>query len=460
MNLQHRGRHGNIPRRRQHPSAATPRSRSFGVASAISLVVALPLLVTAMGRMSEQNGEEQTAKAIMDTASRIFPSLTPVAEPSHTPTATRTAASSPEQTTEPKATADAAPTATTAADVTTGSPSDVTPPAQHSVASHSVGPSATPVTSAAVASLQTLRWAPPAGNYVDVHVGGSTEKSPDTVVYLSAGVNYNIVFDAPLTRRTVFKGGHNIKIIGGEVNISSNQVNESYPVDDDRHYVPSNGLDFHEQTGTVYLEGLWVHGAYALDSINAGASSGTTFIIQNSRLESDRVVSGLSNVSDGYYHADGFQSWTGLKGLFMNQVTIVNPYQGGMFGDGALSLPWLTTVLDHVNYRAAPSGGQITKIINFVPRAALQGPLTFQGDSVYYQPASDWSWGSGYKGAFYSDVAVGTDAQARQYGQPNQTNVVNGINNGSGGPGRIYQGLPPNGDYVPAALPGLSYTSP
>ena len=82
----------------------------------------------------------------------------------------------------------------------------------------------------------------------------------------------------------------------------------------------------------------------------------------------------------------------------MNDVTIVNPYQGGLFGDGVLGAPWKTTILDKVNYRADTAIGQKAKLINFVASSYLQGPFTFVENSVYYQLGPNWTWNSAYSG--------------------------------------------------------------
>lgn len=308
-----------------------------------------------------------------------------------------------------------------------------------------------------------LRWRPPAGNYVDRHIG---QADGGSTIQLTPGVDYNIIFDSPVKRRITFYGGRNIKIIGGEINIDSSQENTQHPRTSGHRYNPSNGLEFRGQTGVIFLEGLRIHGAYALDSIRFPSVPDATIYIQNCRLESDRIISGLTDVADGFFHTDGIQIWGGTQGLYLNRVTIINPYQGGMIGDGVLVNPWKTTVFDQVNFRAGPRVGQVTKLINFVARSALQGPMVLQGDTVYYEPGPGWSWSTAYaspgtpSGAFYSSVPVGVDSQGRAYGEPKQSNVVNGITNGAGAPGRIYKGLPPGGDYVPASRAGMNYKSP
>ncbi len=315
--------------------------------------------------------------------------------------------------------------------------------------------------SGATSGQPKLRWSPPASSsWTTLKVGGNITRKE---YVLAANTDYHIVFDSPAKARLTFVGGRNIKIIGGEINIASPESNTTYSSTQGNYYNYRNGLIFKgSNTGTIYIEGLHVHGQYALDSIQANEQSSRRFVIQNSRLESNTIVSGLTDVADKVYHTDGFQSWGGIESLYMNNVTIINPYQGGMFGDGALKTPWKTSIYDRVNFRGDTKAGQQKKLINFVTASGnLQGPFTFQGNSVYYQLGPNWTWtDSGATSGFYSNmVTFGSDSTG-QYAEPLQSKVVNGINNGNGGKGRIYKGLPPAGDYAPASLPGMNYISP
>ena len=320
------------------------------------------------------------------------------------------------------------------------------------------------VTIGGTAPASLLRWSPPALTTPTT----ITVTATNTIATLTAGQDYILSFAAVRTKRLRVVGGRHVKIVGGEFDIPLGSTTSSTA----NSFVDSGcAFDFSQQTGTVFVEGVHVHGAGALDSIrsdNLAPSGGATFIIQNCRLECHRIQA-VTDVSDGLYHTDGFQCWGGLQGLYMNRVTVVNPYQGGMFGDGALSAVWLTTVLDKVNYRADTTVGQNAKVINFVQVGGfLDGPFTFQ--DVYYELGPSWTWGSTFvspgsgtpQGGFYSNNTFGTDGAGRQYAQPNNTTIGTlGIDDGAGGPGRIYRGLVPTGDYMTASGgAGMSYVSP
>lgn len=325
-----------------------------------------------------------------------------------------------------------------------------------------------PATVATTSVLGLLPYAPPAGwqNFQVRRVSNSTIGSGS--ISLSAGVDYRIVYDEPITRRLQIHGGRHLVIIGGEHNIN---VNNGGYYDSAESYSNNGGLEIIGQTGIVFIEGFKVHGAHAMDSIRSSNTGSADVIIQNSHLFSDRVVPVAKNAdgvpSDGVYHTDGFQTWRGPRSLTCYNVTIVNLYQGGMIGDGALKgADWGPTLWHRVNMRTG-AGRQHTRLINFVkgPEGRLKGPFTFK--DVYYLPDDHVSWNSsgigGEFGAFYSHMKPGTDAQGREYAQWDTSNFpsVLGASDGAGGPLRLYRGMPPGGeDYMPAAQAGIGYVSP
>lgn len=324
-------------------------------------------------------------------------------------------------------------------------------------------------------ALGVLPYAPPAGTYTDVHISNATLAGMDIPeMVLNAGVDYNIIFDEVMTKRVRITGGRNVKIVGAEFNITSENVRSAVTPTTTSYLDNNNCMEFGQQSGTTFIEGLFCHGPYALDSIRLPVgSSNTDFVIQNCRLEVDRVITGITDSPDGFLHTDGLQCWGGLRSLRMHNVTICNPYQGGMYGDGALGGRWGPTLLSRVNYRPGLTVGQSSKLINFVGSAAyMRGPFTLR--DVYYQIGSSATWSNTYAppmvppytgGAFYSSMTVGVDEYGRDYGQVGNLAAIAGllgVDDGEGGPGRYYRGLPPHGDYVVAGGtgPGFGYVSP
>lgn len=312
-----------------------------------------------------------------------------------------------------------------------------------------------------------LPWAPPDTTWTVTHISNATIGTGS--ITFNAGTDNHVIYDEPITRRLQINGGRHLKVIGGEHNINVN--NGGYYAKAES-YSDNGGIEPRGQTGTVFLEGLLVHGPHAMDSIRSNSMGNADVVLQNCRLVCDIVVP-VGDVSDGYYHTDGFQTWNGPRSLKMYNVTIRNPYQGGMIGDGALAgADWGPTYFERVNFGPGPTAGMAWKMVQWVngPEGRLKGPFTFKGDTVYYLNGSSSTWDSVFKephvpysgGALYSQTPTGTDSQGRQYASaPTNTPNALGYDDGNGGPLRFYRGLPPEGDYVPAGgNVGINYVSP
>jgi hypothetical protein len=103
-------------------------------------------------------------------------------------------------------------------------------------------------------------------------------------------------------------GGRNIVMVGGEI---SNDTPIADGVETDLAY----GLYLKDQTGTVHLEGLWIHGRGIGQAVVLQETKGATVQLQHARLEPLHPV--------GYVHTDGIQSWSGPLRLRLFDVTIV-----------------------------------------------------------------------------------------------------------------------------------------
>src|SRR5207249_2459933 len=74
------------------------------------------------------------------------------------------------------------------------------------------------------------------------------------------------------------------------------------------------GVYLKNQTGTVHLEGLWIHGRGIGQAVVMDEGSGATVQIQHCRFETLHPV--------GYVHTDGIQSWSGPYKLKIDDLTI------------------------------------------------------------------------------------------------------------------------------------------
>ena len=96
-------------------------------------------------------------------------------------------------------------------------------------------------------------------------------------------------------------------IIGGE-------IFDDTPIASGESVDHAYGLYLKDQTGTVHLEGLWIHGRGIGQAVVMQEGNGATVQIQRSRLESLHPV--------GDVHTDGIQSWAGPAVFRLYDVSI------------------------------------------------------------------------------------------------------------------------------------------
>jgi hypothetical protein len=147
------------------------------------------------------------------------------------------------------------------------------------------------------------------------------------------------------------------------------------------------------------------------------------------------------------YHADVIQPYGGVKALQVDGLTGSGDYQGQMWKQ-ELNTTFGPTDFRRVNYRAASP--EIGYMINFAMASPTQ-PVTFS--DVYNQPDPAFAGGSFCRAqAPVTGSTCGTDADGRRFVTWSGT-AIQVL-------GRVTQGPPPGGDFVPAGLPGLGYSSP
>ncbi len=153
-----------------------------------------------------------------------------------------------------------------------------------------------------------LMWAPPAlNNPVTVNVTNSNRD-----LYLDDNTDYIVKFPStPITAPggVALRGGRNVVVIGGEIynnteTLPGGNIGNAY------------GLLTENQTGTIHVEGLWIHGKGIGQGLLLSHWNGAVVQVQNTRIET------LNRVATNGIHTDGFQSWAGPKQLKMYNVTI------------------------------------------------------------------------------------------------------------------------------------------
>jgi hypothetical protein len=157
-----------------------------------------------------------------------------------------------------------------------------------------------------------LSWAPPRlTDPLTVVVG------EDEVVDLDDDQDYRVVFPAtPIRHDVVVSGGHNVVIIGGEINIPYQGP--------DAHTYQRRALLLRGQTGVIHIEGLLMTGEDLSEGINIDAPEAIVQL-QNIRIEH---IHARDQVDFSDNHPDVIQPWGGVGELRVDRLTAQTDYQG------------------------------------------------------------------------------------------------------------------------------------
>lgn len=176
-----------------------------------------------------------------------------------------------------------------------------------------------------------LRWAPPpltAPITVDV-ADAATSPYSDHHLRLNSSRDY-ILQMPPEPLEGVgglwIEGGHNVVLIGGEINVSP--TGGETPSLNARR-----GLYLKAQTGTVHVEGLYIHGPDLSEGINLDQRLGATVQIENVRVES---ICARDEVNFTDTHPDLIQTWAGPSRLRVDRFSGTSDYQGIFLGPNQL----------------------------------------------------------------------------------------------------------------------------
>jgi hypothetical protein len=224
--------------------------------------------------------------------------------------------------------------------------------------------------------------------------------------------------DTPLTGRggLVIEGGHNVVLIGGEIDIPMQPGNP--PSSDSRR-----GLYLNNQTGTVHVEGLLIQGPDLSEGINLSEPLGAVVQIENVRVD-DVHARDEAEFSDN--HPDVLQTWAGPAELRVDRLSGSSGYQGlflapNQFGSQP---PPRQVTLSHVDLR-----GTATPKPCYCFLLWKDGSFPINTEDVWLMP---------HPGDEFSHTLWPSAAQWS----------------------KVRRGPPPGGEFVPAGVAGTSYASP
>lgn len=359
--------------------------------------------------------------------------------------------------------------------------------ASNSAGSATATSTATGVVSASLVPVPTvsrLSWAPPAlSNPVTVQVQDTGQACPSLpnqnanqywVCWLESGKDYVLRLHhrqlaAGQMTGLVVTGGRNVVLVGGEITIPA-------PTDPSLN---REALVFHDQAGTVHVEGVWVNG-YPLRCLVLDARD-AVFQVENFRC--DGVT--MYRENDSTEHSNTLVTWRSPREIRIDKFTADHDGTGLSFygykqPDGSWSYPG-KVVLKRTNIRnmsksqcanfSKPLGHlyvsswRQTRIeIDRMFAETGWGRATTTGDCpepgpYHWKLAEAWSVHDGQTAYLKSQRVSGDGVSAGSYFEftnPNYDNVW-GI---SGALARVDYGVPTGGDYVPLGTAGSSYTSP
>lgn len=283
-----------------------------------------------------------------------------------------------------------------------------------------------------------LTWAPPAmENPETVWI----EPSGGGTLRLDHNRDYILQMpDVPVTNSLYVIGGRNIIMIGGHISI---------PWQGDGASIRARTmLIFRETTGTVHVEGLLGDGEDISEGIQID-SPDAIVQIQNVRIENihARDQNGFSD-----NHPDLVQVYGNAAQVRIDRLTGSSDYQGLMF-QVDFNGPQKPIFVLRTNMRTLPTA----RYMFWVRPDGNAAPIVLRDVWLEVPPQRR----DGLGGAVWPDVRGNFPNQA-------QISVDENGNNYATWPaemrpqidGRVTQGIPPGGDFVPRESVGIGYVSP
>ena len=313
------------------------------------------------------------------------------------------------------------------------------------------GPLSTPAT----ADAERLSWAPPAcgdatHGCVDLYL---TDTGTNQTPALSAVNDYRIHLPStPLNGGLQINGGHNVIVVGGQINLS-------VPCSDSSS--ACHGINIEKLTsGEVFIEGVWIHNPQSPITQSTGdgidiadpASSPSDIVLQNVRVD------GISGCSGGPDHADVFQPYSvpGAR-VHIDHLTGTSNCQGmtldpdlawESFGELAAEYVIKNANIDVLGNPYLGTDNRYAWWLTGGIDGCLSGPIVLS--NVYAEePDGTLQMDSVWPDTDRPDACPSVWA-APTLSFPKSPQIS----------GVVTAGRPPGGDYVPEGVAGITYVSP
>ena len=280
-----------------------------------------------------------------------------------------------------------------------------------------------------------LKYARPAGweswtvKYVQ---GTSTETNVETID--GSGGNIRVVFPDRVVPPIKVQNFSNVIMIGGSIKA----LPFSQLAGTDQRLI-----NFPSANGIVHIEGMMLDGA-----VDGAETDG---ILLNGQTASVRIqntrISGLRGQQDTN-HADGFQTYIGVKEMLFDNVTITSNYQGIKFEltNTFVIDRGIFTKINIIGLSSAESGGAPTSTGGYYFWFDPAGLFPITLENFWIRPRGARPLGqSAWPGVTNSSNPCVESNNQLTWPTPAQTT------------GSVNGGIPPLGDYAPASKVGLNY---
>jgi hypothetical protein len=239
-------------------------------------------------------------------------------------------------------------------------------------------------------------------------------------------------------------GGRNIHVIGGEITIpmQPTPAGSQYPSITNRRMMKTQGA-----TGTVHIEGILGRGPDISEGIQL-ISPNSIVQVQNVRIEHLRSRDQVGFTDN---HPDLIQLISGHKEVRIDKFTGSSDYQGFFLcpkaGESTDHL-----IVKRTNIIGDPTSRQLFWMCDTIKKATL--------DQVWIINPTGYQWGfrrmisPGEGDPAPRFAIISTDPQGRKYATWPTAMTNPSVT------GRVTEGTPPTGDFVPVGVAGSSYVSP